>query len=112
MCLDISPLIIYPVIDRLLDGSNADLFIPQRPLAAIELRLVKKIIDRAMRALEDAWHAVTTAKFAQEDTESNPQLVQIVSPNEVVIVVGFELTMGNRTGTMGLCIPYCVFPIT
>jgi len=31
LCLEISPLIIYPVIDRLLGGSNADLFIPQRP---------------------------------------------------------------------------------
>jgi len=35
MCLEISPLIIYPIIDRLLGGSNADLFIPQRPLTAI-----------------------------------------------------------------------------
>ncbi len=108
MCLEISPLIIYPVIDRLLGGSNADLFIPQRPLTAIELRLAQKIIDRCMRALEEAWQAVTTATFALVDTESNPQLVQIVPPNEVVVVVGFELKMGNRAGTMSLCIPYNV----
>ncbi len=30
MCLEISPLIIYPIIDRLLGGSSADMFIPQR----------------------------------------------------------------------------------
>ena len=41
LCLEISPLIIYPIIDRLLGGSNAELFIPQRPLTAIEWRLVK-----------------------------------------------------------------------
>ena len=40
--------------------------------------------------------------------ESNPQLVQIVAPNEVVVVVGFELKMGSRAGTMSLCIPYNV----
>lgn len=108
MCLEISPLIIYPVIDRLLGGSNADLFIPQRPLTAIELRLVQKIIDRGMRGLEEAWAAVIEMKFALEDTESNPQLVQIVPPNEVVVVVGFELKMGTRAGTMSLCIPYNV----
>ena len=111
MCLEISPLIIYPVIDRLLGGSNADLFIPQRPLTAIELRLAQKIIDRCMRALEEAWQAVTTATFALVDTESNPQLVQIVPPNEVVVVVGFELKMGNRAGTMSLCIPYNVIEL-
>lgn len=108
MCLEISPLIIYPVIDRLLGGSNADLFIPQRAPTAIELRLVSKIIDRGLRALEEAWSAVIETQFELEDTESNPQLVQIVPPNEVVVVVGFELKMGSRVGTMSLCIPYNV----
>jgi flagellar motor switch protein FliM len=28
MCLEISPLIIYPIIDRLLGGTSQDLFIP------------------------------------------------------------------------------------
>ncbi len=105
-CLEISPLIIYPVIDRLLGGSNADLFIPQRPLTAIEGRLVQKILDRGMSAMSEAWHAVTPLKFALKETESNPQLVQIVPPNEVVVVVGFEMKMGGRAGTMSLCIPY------
>ena len=108
MCLEISPLIIYPVIDRLLGGSNADLFIPQRPLTAIELRLVQKILDRALRALEEAWNNVLPLKFKAQESESNPQLVQIVPPNEVVVVVGFELKMGGRAGTMSLCIPYNV----
>ena len=108
MCLEISPLIIYPIIDRLLGGSNADLFIPQRPLTAIELRLVQKILDRAMSSLRDAWNNVLPLQFRLEQTESNPQLVQIVPPNEVVVVVGFELKMGGRAGTMSLCIPYNV----
>ena len=38
MCLEISPLIIYPIIDRLLGGTNHDLFIPQRPVTPIESR--------------------------------------------------------------------------
>lgn len=108
VCLEISPLIIYPVIDRLLGGSNADLFIPQRPLTAIELRLVKKIIDRAISSLQEAWSNVAMLAFELVGTESNPQLVQIVPPNEVVVVVGFEIKMGGRAGTMSLCIPYNV----
>ncbi|MEM1354532.1 MAG: flagellar motor switch protein FliM [Planctomycetota bacterium] len=108
MCMEISPLIIYPVIDRLLGGSNADLFIPQRPLTAIEMRLVGKILDRAMTAMREAWANIMTMQFALGETESNPALVQIVPPNEVVVVVGFELKMGGRAGTMALCIPYNV----
>ncbi len=108
MCLEISPLIIYPIIDRLLGGSNADLFIPQRPLTMIEQRLVSKITDRAMSALAEAWETVTPVTFTLAETESNPQFVQIVPPNEVVVVVGFELKMGGRAGTMSLCIPFNV----
>ena len=108
LCLEISPLIIYPIIDRLLGGSNADLFIPQRPLTQIEQRLVQRITDRATHHLSDAWSNLTPVTFSVNDFESNPQLVQIVPPNETVVVIGFELKMGNRAGTMSLCIPYNV----
>jgi len=40
--------------------------------------------------------------------ESNPQIVQIVPPNEVVVVITFEIKMTNRAGTMNLCIPFNV----
>ena len=108
LCLEISPLIIYPIIDRLLGGSNADLFIPQRPLTQIEQRLVQRITDRATQHLSEAWSNLTPMSFSVQDFESNPQLVLIVPPNETVVVVGFELKMGNRAGTMSLCIPYNV----
>jgi flagellar motor switch protein FliM len=108
LCLEISPLIIYPIIDRLLGGSNAELFIPQRPLTQIEQRLVQRITDRATHHLSEAWSNLTKVTFRVDDFESNPQLVQIVPPNETVVVVGFELKMGSRAGTMALCIPYNV----
>lgn len=108
LCLEISPLIIYPIIDRLLGGSNAELFIPQRPLTAIEWRLVKRITDRALTTLTEVWSSLVDVSFELAETESNPHLVQIVAPNEVVVVIGLELKMGNRAGTMTLCLPFNV----
>ena len=108
ICLEISPLIIYPIIDRLLGGSNENIFIPQRPLTIIETRLIKKILDRGITALVEAWEVVKKIDFKLGALESNPQIVQIVPPNEVVVVLGFELKLGNRAGTMSLCIPFTV----
>lgn len=108
ICLEISPLIIYPIIDRLLGGTNQELFIPQRPLTLIETRLISKVTNRGLTALEEAWSSLRELKISIAATESNPQLVQIVPPNEVVVVIGFELKLGNRAGTMNLCIPYNV----
>lgn len=108
MCLEISPLIIYPIIDRLLGGSSQDLFIPQRPMTLIETRLIGNVIRRGLTALSEAWAGIRKLEFRVAATESNPQLVQIVPPNEVVVVIGFELKTTNRAGTMNLCIPYNV----
>jgi len=58
ICMEISPLIIYPIIDRMLGGSNAELYIPQRPLTQIEQRLVNRIIERALDALSEAWNNI------------------------------------------------------
>jgi flagellar motor switch protein FliM len=108
LCLEISPLIIYPIIDRLLGGSNHDVFIPQRAMTLIETRLIQKILDRGMAALTEAWESVKKLEFKLGDMESNPQIVQIVPPNEVVVVIGFEIKTTNRAGTMSLCIPFNV----
>jgi flagellar motor switch protein FliM len=108
MCLEVSPLIIYPIIDRLLGGSNTDLYVPQRPLTLIEQRLVGRITDRALDALTESWSELVEVEFKISEVESNPHLVQIVAPNEVVVVLGFEIKMGGRAGTMSLCIPFNV----
>lgn len=108
LCLELSPLIIYPIIDRLMGGSNQDLFIPQRPMTLIETRLIKTILERAMTALGEAWDGVRTMTFSLGEMESNPQIMQIVPPNEVVVVLNFEIKMTNRAGTMSLCIPFNV----
>src|SRR5262245_44716247 len=108
MCLEISPLIIYPIIDRLLGGNNQDLFIPQRPMTLIETRLIGNVTKRGLAGLSEAWAGIKQLEFRVSATESNPQLVQIVPPNEVVVVIGFELKMTNRAGTMNLCIPFNV----
>lgn len=108
MCLEISPLIIYPIIDRLLGGSNSELFIPQRPLTLIEQRLVSRITSKALFTLAESWSDLMTIDFKITMVESNPHLVQIVAPNEVVVVLGFEIKLGGRAGTMSICYPYKV----
>jgi len=106
MCVELSPLIVYPIIDRLLGGSNSDMFIPQRPLTAIEWRLIRRLINRALEHLSEVWRNLVEAKFDVVETESNPQLVHIVAPTEVVVFITFEIRMGQCAGTMSICIPF------
>lgn len=106
MCLELSPLIVYPIIDRLLGGNHAEMFIPQRPLTAIEWRLMNRLIERALDHLAEAWRNLIDVKFEVVETESNPQLVHIVAPTEVVVFITFEIKMGQSAGTMSMCMPF------
>src|SRR5579872_187577 len=96
-----------PIIDRLLGGGRTlAQSVPRRPLTEIELNLVSRITDRAIAALKNAWGSVCDLNLAVTQVESNPQLVQIVPPNEVIVLVSFEISMGEMRGIMNLCIPF------
>jgi flagellar motor switch protein FliM len=106
LILDINPSILYPIIDRLLGGGREGGPLARRPLTDIELRLVGRITGLFLAELRHAWENVIELKLDVVQVESNPQLVQIVPPNEVVVVISFELTVGELRGMMNLCIPY------
>lgn len=106
LILDINPAILYPVIDRLLGGGNEPGSLTRRPLTEIELRLVRRITDLFLQEMHHAWESVLDLDLSVERVESNPQLVQIVPPNEVVVLISFELTIGEVRGMMNLCIPF------
>ncbi len=105
--LDLNPSIIFPIIDRLLGGGKeASNDFPGRPLTEIELQLVSRITNLAIQGLEKSWANICSLGLRVQQVESNPQLVQIVPPNEVIVLISFEVTMGEVRGIMNLCIPF------
>jgi flagellar motor switch protein FliM len=106
LILDINPSILYPIIDRLLGGGRETGPLARRPLTEIELRLVSKVTGLFLDEMHRAWENVLDLEISVERVESNPQLVQIVPPNEVVVLISFELTIGELRGMMNLCIPF------
>lgn len=104
--LDISPSILYPMIDRMLGGKSSGDSTLKRPLSDIELRLTSRVTSAFLRNLREAWANAVQLDIQVERVESNPQLVQIVPPNEVVILVSLEIVVANTRGTINLCIPF------
>src|SRR5919109_3495173 len=106
LILDINLSLLFPVIDRLLGGGSDPTPPTRRPLTEIELRLVSRITDLFCKEMKHAWENVLDLDLSVDRVESNPQLVQIVPPNEVVVLISFELTLGDARGMMNLCIPF------
>ncbi len=106
LILDINPSILYPIIDRLLGGGREGSPLARRPLTEIEMRLVSRLTGLFLSELHRAWENVLDLDLEVVRVESNPQLAQIVPPNEVVVLISFELALGDVRGMMNLCIPY------
>ena len=56
--------------------------------------------------MQHAWENVLKLELSVDRVESNPQLVQIIPANEVIVLISFELTVGETRGMMNLCIPF------
>ncbi len=107
LILDLNPSIVFPILDRLLGGGKtAGQSMPGRPITEIEQKLITRITELAMRSLENAWQNICDLKLRIAQIESNPQLVQIVPPNEVTVLISFEIMLGEIRGIVNLCIPF------
>ncbi len=106
--LEVNPSIVFPIFDRLMGGGKTPSTPPERPLTDIEWRLMSTILARATEQLSSTWAEIKKINFKVVATESNPQLMQIVAPNEPVVLICFDMTMGEHGGLMNLCIPFMV----
>ncbi|AJC93577.1 flagellar motor switch protein FliM [Campylobacter volucris] len=102
--LEINPSIAFPMIDRLL-GGQGDSFDTLRELTEIELNLLDSILRIIMQRLKESWMNVSEIYPSVEAKESSPNVVQIVSQNEIVIMVVMEIIIGNSSGMVNICYP-------
>ncbi|MDD2383163.1 MAG: flagellar motor switch protein FliM [Sulfurospirillaceae bacterium] len=102
--IEINPSIAFPMIDRLLGGLG-EAYESTRELTDIELNLLDAILRIVMQRLKEAWAPITDMYPTVETKESSPNVVQIVSQNEIVIMVVMEIIIGNSSGMINLCYP-------
>jgi len=97
--------ITFGAIDRLLGGTG-DAASPKRPLTEIEQNLMRSVVDRALRELEYAYETLVRVEAEIVQQEFNPQFAQIAAPSDMVLVVSFELRIGDKKGTATICVPF------
>jgi flagellar motor switch protein FliM len=103
--LDLNPSLVFPMLDILLGGSGAATQQDVRELTEIELTILEGVIRLVLHDLTEAWAPVGNLQFAIEGTETQPQMMQILSPNEAIVAIGFEITMGEARGMMNFGVP-------
>lgn len=106
--LDISPSVAFTMVDRMLGGSGANA-LPERPLTEIEQNVIDSVLKLLLDQLTQTWKTVAGAQFRIHARDTRPQMLQVLGPNEAVLVLAFALSVADVQGTLKLCIPASVF---
>ena len=105
--IEMSPSMVFPIVDRVLGGKGMTLSEP-RELTEIESRIVQRIVMMVLDCLKRSWSQLIEFEMEVLQQESDPLIVQIVAGSEMVILVGYEIHVGETTGSMNMCIPLVV----
>ena len=105
--LELSPNMGFTIIDRVLGGSGSGLN-SIRDFTDIERVILEKIFVQFVQLLVEPWQNVVELDPMLEKIETNSQVVQIISPNEIIALVTLNIKIGNVAGMMNICIPHLV----
>lgn len=105
--LELNPAMVFPIVDRVLGGKGAAIATP-RELTEIEDRIVYRIVLMVLDSWKRAWEQLVEFQMAVVNQESDPLIVQIVAGSEMVILVGYEVYIGDSVGSMNMCVPLMV----
>jgi flagellar motor switch protein FliM len=103
--LEINPALVFPILEMLLGGTSKVVTKISRELTEIEQSILDGLFRIILHDLKIAWHSVTPVEFTIESHETDPQLMQILAPNEAVVAVSMEVRIGENAGMMNIGIP-------
>jgi flagellar motor switch protein FliM len=102
--LEISPAIAFTMVDRMLGGSGMTQA-PSRALTEIEQNVLDSVVKLLLENLSETWRAIAELEFKIHARDTRPQMVQITGANEIVILLSFDVKVGEARGMLNLCIP-------
>ncbi len=105
--LEFNPSLVFPIIDKLLGGIGVPIQ-KLRQMTEIEQSVIESVILLLMNDIVEMWRPIIELRIRLETAETSPHVIQIVSTNEVVILVCFEIKLGEISGIMNLCMPAMV----
>ncbi|WP_102028225.1 flagellar motor switch protein FliM [Salirhabdus sp. Marseille-P4669] len=105
LIVEINPNIAYAMLDRVLGGKGTN-FNKIENLTEIETKIMSQLFEKMIDNLQEAWSSLVEIEPILEEFEVNPQFLQMVSPNETVVVISLNTVIGETSGMINICIPH------
>ena len=103
--LCIEPNLVFSLIDSMFGGDGKPTT-RVREFTQIELRMIKKFGSDVLIKLEQAWSSIYAIKMTLKKMETKPEFVQLVPPNDIMLIIVFALKGPEFSGNFHIAIPY------
>ena len=97
--------LVFSMIDCLFGGDGKPLA-QQREFTLIEKRMITKVVEEVLVCFEKAWAIFFDINIAIKSHETKPDFVNLVAPNNLVIVMCFSINGKEFSGNFHVCISY------
>ncbi len=94
----------YFMVDRMLGGSGAPSQ-PDRDYSEIELVVLEHAFKNITRYLKEAWCNNFPVEMSLQNIETNGRLIQAFSPQDIVVIVTFEIKTADMVAPANICMP-------
>jgi flagellar motor switch protein FliM len=102
--MELNPSLVFPLLEMLL-GGNGKGGVLTRETTEIEQSILDTLFRIILHDLGLAWQMVANITFTVEGRETEPQLLQILAPNEAVVSIGLEIRVGDTVGLLNIGMP-------
>ncbi|MDW0109221.1 flagellar motor switch protein FliM [Sporosarcina aquimarina] len=105
--MEVNPNVAYSMLERLMGGYGESSGKVDN-MTEIEIKILTGLFERSFDNLREAWSNIADIDPFLAEMEVNPQFLQMISPNETVIVISFNIIIGESSGMINICIPHVV----
>lgn len=104
LMLDMSTNLGFFIIDRLLGGPG-DGYSLSRDFTDIELSILDYVYSKLSGYIQDSWRDYLDVECKLDSLETNPRLMQLYAPEDIVVIVVLSVKLRELEGTLSICIP-------
>ena len=94
----------YLLIDRLMGGNEEPISL-EREYTEIELALLRSVMDNITYYLQEAWSSFFNLEAHFVTIETNGRFVQTFAPQDVVVIITFDIDDEFYKGSANICMP-------